>query len=150
MVDNLTKQLLLSLRINGRVKLSEIHRSTKIPVTTIFERIKKFGKYVEKYVTLIDWQKIGFGIRIIMAVSINRNRKKNLQEFLLEHKNVNSVSRVNNNFDFILEAMFASIKELDAFNDELRSLKAKTKMFFVVEPVREEFFFTEIEHLDLF
>ena len=148
-MDKTNKQLLIQLRKNGRAKLSVIHRATKIPVTTVFERLKKFtSEYVDKYAVLLDWQKAGFGIRVVGVVKAN-NHKTKVQDFLLENKNINSLSRINNNFNFLFEAIFSTIKELEDFNEELCSIKAKTKIFFIVETIREEFLFTKKEHLKL-
>ena len=96
----------------------------------------------------MDWQEAGFGIRVAIAVKVRNQHRHNVQ-LVLEHRNINNSCRVNNNFDYFFEAIFASIKELEAFTDKLRSLKVKTKMFFIVDTLQEEFLFTEKEHLKL-
>ncbi|MBN2454765.1 Lrp/AsnC family transcriptional regulator [Candidatus Woesearchaeota archaeon] len=144
------KQLLLSLRRNGRAKLSEISRDTGIPTTTLFEHLKQFSAgCVRKYVPLVDWQSCGFGIRVAGAIKAKQSSKEKLQEFLSSSKSINSLQRINNNLDFFFEALFPMIKDFEEFNENLRSMSAKLKTFFIVEAVREEHLFTEKGHLGL-
>jgi DNA-binding Lrp family transcriptional regulator len=149
MIDEITKQLLVCLRKDGRAKLSSINRSIKIPTTTLFERMRQFSFYSQKNATFIDWQRCGFGIRITGVAKARNNSRERLQQALFEDKNINSLRRVNNNFDFFFEAVFPGMMQAEAFNEKLRSLSSKTRAFFLVETVREEFLFTEKEHLKL-
>ncbi|MFH1181941.1 MAG: Lrp/AsnC family transcriptional regulator [Candidatus Woesearchaeota archaeon] len=144
-MDKTEKKLLLCLRRNGRISLSEISRKTGIPTTTVFERMKTFN--YTRNVTLLDFEKMGFGIRVFLA--IKAGDKEALQEFLTSNQNINSLCRINNGFDFFCEAVFRSIRDSELFNDTLQILKARARTFFIAEELRKEHLFTKREHFKL-
>jgi len=150
----LTKKELLiltHLRSNSRKSLVIISRDTGIPISTVFDKVGKLGKNtISKYSPLLDFQKIGFGIRINFVLEANDKRKQELKEFLLENKNINSILRLNNGFDFFVEAVFKDMKGFEEFAESLEKFKIKKKKeFFVIEDLKKEDFFTKPEHISL-
>jgi DNA-binding Lrp family transcriptional regulator len=144
-MDKTEKRLLLCLRRDARMSLSDISRKTGIPTTTVFERMKTFS-YIRNS-ALLDFEKMGFGIRVFLAVK--GGDKEAMQEFLAGNRNINSLSRINNGLDFFCEAVFRRIRDFELFSDTLRILKAKFKVFFIVDELRREYLFTRREHFSL-
>jgi DNA-binding Lrp family transcriptional regulator len=145
-MDKTEKKLLCCLRKYGRMGFSEISRHTGIPTTTVFERMKDF-KYIKSNATLIDFDKLGFGLRAFMTVK--GNDKEALEEFMLSNGSINSLCKINNGLDYFCEAVFRGIKEFERFNDTLQLLKAKARVYFVVEELRKEHMFTQRRHFRL-
>ena len=113
----LTKKELLiltHLRADSRKSLAMISRETSIPISTIFDKVNKLGKStITKYSPLLDFQKLGFGLRVNFVLKANDKKKQELNDFLLTNKNINSMLRLNNDFDFFVEAVFKDMKELE-------------------------------------
>jgi DNA-binding Lrp family transcriptional regulator len=147
MIDETDQQLLLCLRKNGRIKLSEIVRQTGIPLTTVFQRMREFDKYVVKNATLLDFEKMGFSVRVFIAAK--SSDKEALQDFLFSNKNINTVSRTSNSHDFFFEAIFSTMRDFALFNDTLQLLKARIKLYFVVEEIARECFLSQKGHMKL-
>ncbi len=150
----LTKKELLiltHLRADSRKSLAMISRETDIPISTIFDKVNKLGKNtITKYSPLLDFQKLGFGLRVNFVLKANDKKKQELRGFLLENKNVNSVLRLNNDFDFFVEAVFKDMKGLEEFSENLKPFKIKKKKkFFVIEDLKKEEFLTKPEHIKL-
>ena len=150
----LTKRELLiltHLRADSRKSLAMISRETGIPISTIFDKVNKLGKStISKYSPLLDFQKLGFGIRINFALKANDKKKQELKDFLLKNKNVNSILRLNNGFDFFIDVVLKNMKELEEFYDNLRKFKIKKKKeFFIIEDLKKEEFLTKPEHIKL-
>jgi len=150
----LTKKELLiltHLRADSRKSLTMISRETGIPISTIFDKVNKLGKStISKYSPLLDFQKLGFGLRVNLILKANDKRKQDLKDFLLKNQNVNSLLRLNNNFDFFIETVFRDMKGLEEFYENLKKFKIKKKKeFFVIEDLKKEEFLTKPEHIRL-
>ncbi len=150
----LTKKELLiltHLRADSRKSLAMISRETDIPISTIFDKVNKLGKStISKYSPLLDFQKLGFGIRINFVLKANDKKKKELNDFLLENKNVNSMLRLSNDFDFFIETVFRDMKGLEEFSESLEKFRIKKKKeFFIIEDLKREEFLTKPEHIKL-
>ena len=143
--------ILTYLRADSRKSLAMISRETGIPISTIFDKVNKLGKStITKYSPLLDFQKLGFGIRINFILKANDKKKQELKGFLLENKNVNSILRLNNGFDFFVETVFKDMKDVEEFSESLEPFKIKKKKeFFIIEDLKREDFFTKPEHIKL-
>jgi len=143
--------ILTHLRADSRKSLAMINRETNIPISTIFDKVNKLGEStISKYSPLLDFQKLGFGIRINFVLKANDKKKQDLNDFLLENKNVNSMLRLSNDFDFFIETVFRDMKGLEEFSESLEKFKIKKKKeFFIIEDIKKEEFLTKPEHIKL-
>jgi|SRR3989344_6117911 len=129
------------LRKDARKTLSEIGAATNMPVSTVFEHLRQFEKKLNpRYAALLDFNRL----RVIRAnFVVACSKKAEVRHFLLNHKNTNSVFRINNNFDFFVEAAFFDMQQFEQFCDGLSGLKAKARIHFVVETMKKECFSQE-------
>lgn len=134
-------RIFCELRKDSRKTLKEISTATNLPVSTVFEHLRRFEKKFEpRYAALLDYNKL----RLIRAnFIINCKDKKAVRDFLNKSRFANSVFRINNNFDFFVEAAFFDMAQFEDFYDELNRLKAKTKTYFVIETLKKEGFMEE-------
>jgi len=143
--------LMTFLRNNSRENLTKISRLTAIPVSTIFDRIREFEKeLIKKHTSLIDFKKIGFDIKVNMLFKVNRDSREEFKEFLMKNENINSVFKVNNGFDFLVEAIFKDMNDLQRFNELLErfNIEAKQEMF-ILEDIKREGFLSDRTHAEL-
>ena len=139
-------------RKDARMSLTKMSRKTRIPVSTIYDRMKKMDEngIIQKKTALIDFRKIGYEIKSLMLLETDKDDKKEVQRFLQNYTNVNGISRINNGFDFFVEAIFKSIEGFDEFLKELKTFDIVTKKeFFVMEDVQKETYLTHQENLGL-
>jgi DNA-binding Lrp family transcriptional regulator len=141
MIDQQDLKVLKKLRADSRATLTAMSNSLGMPVSTVFEKVKKLRKsVVVKCVDLVDFEKLGFVVRANFMVRTEERKREQLKELVLKHKNVNSVFRTNNGFDFFIETIFSDMKQLNAFCEQLDLLRAKRRMHFVVEELKRECF----------
>lgn len=143
-------ELLGHFRKDSRMSLTKMSRATKIPVSTIFDRMRKLKaeNIINKHTSIIDFRKLGFEIRTLMLLSTQKDKKSNLQQFLENHVKVNSLVRINNGYNFFIEVIFKNIAEFDVFLEELEEFNPLTKKeFFVMEELRKESFLTHKPNL---
>jgi DNA-binding Lrp family transcriptional regulator len=139
------------LRRNARERLTEISKMTNIPVSTIFEAVKKNGRQVQKYTALIDFNSFGFSTRANIMLKVHKDDRDNLKSFLETHQNVNSIYRINNGYDFMAEAVFRNIAGFEEFVEKINDgFRIKDqKVFHVVEDIKRESFMSEPELLSI-
>lgn len=132
--------LLKYLRKNSRQSLSKVSKETKIPVSTLFDTLRKLeAKAITKHVSLIDFSKINYGIKIHFA--IKAKNKKQIKEFLMNHTNVNTLSTLINGHDFYAEAIFSTMKDMIDFKEHLESIGTdEIAETFIVDEVKKEGF----------
>lgn len=135
--------MLAHLRNNARMSLTNISKRTKIPVSTLFDRLKaNEDGIIKKYTSLIDFSKLGYHTRANIAFRVEREDKEALKDCLIKSDFVNSIYKINNGYDFMVEGVFKQVKDMHNFIENLES-KFKIvdkKMFFIIEDLKRENF----------
>ncbi len=141
--------ILHELRKNSRISLAEISRKIDIPTSTVFDKINSLNKkLIKKHITIMDFPKMGYNIKVNYI--IKAEKKDTLRNFLIDHKNVNTVYRTNNGSDFFVEGVFKNLKESQEFLESLTIFGIeKISEHFVVEELKRESFLTKKDHIGL-
>jgi len=142
------------LRQNARMKLTEMSKESRIPVSTLFDMIRSFEMrgVINKLTSLVRFELLGYNGRALVVMSVNKNDRQRLQELLECSRNVNSLYKVNNGWDFMVELVFPGIKEVEDFIEELEEgfhLKDK-KVFYVVNEIMKERFMANPKAVEMF
>jgi DNA-binding Lrp family transcriptional regulator len=125
-------------------------KKTGIPVSTLFDRLKSSEEsIIIKHTSLLNFNELGFNTRANIALKVERDDKEALKNFLTAHGSVNSVYRINNGFDFMVEGIFHQIKDMEDFIDQLESrFRIHDKRpFFIIEDLKREAFLSNPEML---
>jgi len=139
MLTEKEKLLLRYLRRNSRVSLAEISRETKIPLSTLFETLRKLElKAILRHTSLVDFSKIGYNLKVNFV--IKARNKQELREFLFNNMNVNSFSSLINGHDFYAECVFRDLFELNKFKEALERFQAVADEIFIIEVLKKEEF----------
>ena len=138
------------LRQNSRQTLTNISKKTKIPISTLYEKLKNHEKsFILKHTTLIDFNKLGYHCKAKIMLSLPKDDRDRIRGFLKEHSQVNSLFKINNGYDFLAEGVFENVKDLEDFIEELEekfNIRDK-KVFYVIEDVKRESFLARPEIL---
>ena len=145
-------QMLGRFRNNSRMSLTKLSKETHIPVSTLFDKLKEYesNNIIKKHTSLLDFKKLGYDVKTQMLITADKDTRDDLQKFLVQNPKVNSVFRINNGFDFLIEGIFRNMNELDDFAKSLDALNPKEKKeFFVMEDIKREEFFCYKENLGI-
>ena len=144
--------ILTSLRTDARMSLTEISKKTQIPISTIFDRLQLFNqRLIKSYTALIDFSLFGFNARAQIAIKASQQNKDQLKQFLFNHYHVNSLYKINNGYDFMVDCVFRNVKDLEEFLEVL-DLKYKVKsrdVFYLIDDIKRESFFSNPELVEL-
>jgi len=136
-------QLLTHLRDNSREKLTSISKKTNIPISTLFDMLKELqGDLITKSTVLLNFHKLGYHTRAQVFLRVNKEHKEKLKKYLYYHHNINTIYKINNNWDFIIETVHKNIKDLDQFLEELyKKFKVEKKeIHYLIDEVKKEGF----------
>jgi DNA-binding Lrp family transcriptional regulator len=139
-------KILSYLRNDARMPLTKMSKKTAIPVSTLFDRLKaNEEKVIVKHTCLLDFTKLGYNSRANITLKVDKEDKDKLKEYLVRHHSVNSVYKINNGYDFMIEGIFRQIKDMELFLDDLdnRFKITDKKAFFIIEDLKRESFLSD-------
>lgn len=148
------KELLLMayLRQNARETLTKLSRKTNVPISTIYDKLKQYeNDIIKKHTSLLDFNRLGYTTRATIMLKVDKEIKMDIREFLTNSRSINSIFKINNGFDFLLEGIFKEIKELEDFLDRLdEKFKIKNKqVYYIIEDIKREGFMADPTLLDM-
>lgn len=148
MISNKDLKILSHLRQNARKKITRISREEKIPVTTLYDKIRAQERkgILKKHISLLDFSKLGFYSRSFLALTVSIEKIQNLQNYLMSHPCVNSLYRVDSDHNFIAEVIFKDSAELQEFIDktELMFNPHQIKTFNILNELKKEEFLSKV------
>ena len=145
MINKKDIEIISNLRENSRQNLTSMARKTKVPVSTIFDRMKAHEngtKVINGYTCLVDFEQIGYGMRANVLIKVEKSQRNELGTYLEKHKSINSAYKINSEYDFLAECIFRNLKELDSFTEVLENLFRiiDVKVLYVVQEIKKEKF----------
>jgi len=146
------KIILCNLRANGRDTLTEISKRTRIPVSTLHDKLKIYHKenLITKHTALLNFDKLGFNTRANVLIKVNRGNRDKLKFFLNSNPIVNSLYKINNGYNFLIEVICKEVRELEDLLEMLeKEFKVRTKqVFYVIEDIKREGFLSNFNSND--
>ena len=136
-------KVLVELRRNSRSNLSELSRKTKLPISTLFDKLKRFNKsIIRKNAALLNFRYMGLERKKVF-LKVAKNDQQKLLVFLKSHPAVNTLYKVDNRFDFLAEIIFAGLTEYYRFLKELEQFDILSKEdYSIIEEFRHEDYLT--------
>lgn len=139
-------ELLKCLRENARATLTQISKKTKIPISTLFDKLKVYEKsLITKHTTLIDFSKLGYHTKVQFLIKAPMSTRNELKKHLYLHNKINTIYKITNGYDFLVEGFFEKINEVDKFieNIEEKFSIEKYDTHYIVEDIKKEGFLIE-------
>ena len=123
-----------------------------MPISTIYDKLRYYqNSIITKHTALIDFSKLGFNARANIMIKVDRSIRDEIRKFLLKHQNINSLYKISNGFDFLIEGVFKNVKDVEDFLDAL-SEKFKleqTNVYYIVEDIKKEGFMNDERLLNI-
>jgi DNA-binding Lrp family transcriptional regulator len=141
------------LRRDSRASLTEMSRHTKIPVSTIFDKVKDYKRsgLIKKNTSIVSFDKIGYAAKALIFFSTKKEEREKLSKLLQKSRSVNSLFRVNDGWDLVAEVIFPNMNEIENFVENIDaevSVRDK-KVFYILEEFKREEFMSDPDYLTL-
>lgn len=151
MIEKKELQIVSAFRRNARENLTTASRRLNIPISTIYDRLRRYqGNLITKHTAILDFKQLGFAIKVLMAFKSSIQTKAELHEFLKNHHRVNSLYKVSSTMDYLVEVLFKDLRELQEFTDTLESFGVVNRQdYYIVEDIKREEFLSNKEAVDL-
>ncbi|HLC58743.1 MAG TPA: Lrp/AsnC family transcriptional regulator [Candidatus Nanoarchaeia archaeon] len=152
MIDKKQVIIISNLRRNARESLTRLSKKTSIPVSTIFEKLKVYeSTIIKKHTCLINFASLGYNTTANIFLKVSKIDKEKVKDYLTISKSLNSVYRVNNNYDFMAEAIFKDMKEAELFLEEIENkFDIQDKyVSYIIDEIKKEDFMSNPEYLKI-
>ncbi len=134
------------LQEDGKMKIKDIAEALKMTNTPVFERIKRLEKdgFILGYTTMVNKQKLGFGLVAFCAVSLESHHKEYLVQFESDVKEIPEVIEcyhIAGMFDYLLKLYAKDMLDYQIFiTQKLASLPniGRVQSSFVMTEVKNE------------
>ncbi len=140
------------LRTNARETLTKMSRKIHMPISTIYDKIKhQETRLIKRHTCLLDFASLGFMTRATILLCVRKDAKDKLIPFLTKHQNINSVFKINNGYDYLIETVFRQIKDLEDFMELLQERFAikKYQVHYIIDEMQREGFLANPDTIDL-
>ena len=141
-IDEKDKRIIDLITQNAELTTSQISKKTRIPITTVHNRIKRMKKkgIIKNYTVNLDYEKLGKALTayILLTVSSTSVTQQEIGKKIKSLEGVQSVTIVTGTTDMVLHIRAASMKELSSLiTKQLRSIPGvdKTQTLVVMEEV---------------
>jgi len=145
--------LLLSyLRQDARMRLTTLSQRTGVPVSTIFDKIKTASPFVSKYTVVMNFQSLGFATRAMIVLKVKKDNRQEVADYINHSASINTAFKINNGSDYILDAVFRDMKELEDFLEHLESTfkVEKQQVFYILDVLKQEDFLSNPQMVQRF
>jgi len=144
--------IMSNLRSNARISLTNLSKKTKIPISTLFDRLRNQEKdLILKHTALLDFNKLGYSTRAHIIIKVSKPDRDRIKEHLSKHQNVNSFYKINNGYDFMVEGIFKHIKDMEDFLENLdeRYDILDRRSYYIIDEIKREEFLADEHKLGL-
>ncbi len=122
-MEQLTKQELALLRLlqkEARFDVEDLKSRLNMSRTSVYDKIKKLENegYIKNYVALIDREKVGLSIMVIVTVSLTSQRAETVEAFSEEVSKLDEVVEAyvtGGLFDYVLKVIVKDLSEYNTF-----------------------------------
>jgi len=144
-MEDKSEQILEFLKKNSKLSSRELSRKTKIPLTTVHNRIKKMKEQgiIKKYSIEVDYNKLGLNLCAYIMASVNYDSKhktsqQEIAKKLLKFHFVESVDIITGDKDLLIKVRTKNIQQLNKLiTKDLRNTEGidKTVSMIVLEEI---------------
>jgi DNA-binding Lrp family transcriptional regulator len=143
------KELLIlsQFRKNARENLTTAAKRIRMPISTIYEKLKRYEKtIIQKYTSLLNFSQMGYAIKLHLVIRVELKDKLKLRQFLTNNSRVNSLFAISNGYDFMAEVILKDFNEVEDFIQALSQFAiSDMHEFYVTSDLKREEFLSDIE-----
>ncbi len=115
------RTIIAHMRKEARTSLSTIADSTKIPLSTAYDKINKLYKsdIIKKSTILLDFEKMGWHTHHKLIIKLPSNQHQEFITTMTNNNNINSIHETLND-SFFIETIHKNVKEFHLFKNTLQ------------------------------
>jgi len=144
MIDNIDKNIIELLQINGKYSFKEIGKEVGLSISAINERIKKLESQgiLKKTVSVIDPLKLGLEVCAFVKVLVSSSQEGlDFIDSVLKVKEIQEFHTISGDYSYLLKIRARNNQELDnILKEKVKSIKGvvRTNSMIVLASHKEE------------
>lgn len=143
-INKLDLDILRLLQKDARLTIKEVSSAVNLSITPVHDRIRKLERegLIERYVALLNRQKLGKSLLVYCNVTLDKQRKESFEEFneaVLHMPEVLECSVVSGSFDYLMKVVVDNMESYNQFyQQKLTVLESVLHIssFFVMSEVK--------------
>lgn len=117
-IDPIDRKILRILQEEGRITNLQLSENIGLSAAPTLERVRKLERagIIKSYHALVDASKLGFGLKVIIQVSLIRQIDNAMQKFVDQIRDIEEVvecAQVTGDYDYYLKVVVKDIAEYD-------------------------------------
>ncbi len=141
-IDMIDQKIINALMDNAKLPLRDLAKNVGVSFVTVMNRIKRLeqGDIIRRYVPVVDFEKLGFGIHVLIDICIAKGKLFDLERKIAQSSSVCAVYDTTGNFDATILAKFKTTREMDAFLKKIQTYDfvERTNTRLVLHTIKEE------------
>jgi len=137
-IDEIDEKILKILKENSKEKIVNIAKKLNLPISTVYNRIKKLEeeKIISKYTIDIDYRKLGFVVKALTLIKYDPSSgisQRDLLYELLKFEYVEKGFIITGEWDLLIITRFRNIEEMSDFIlQKLRNIRGVKETYTMV------------------
>jgi Lrp/AsnC family transcriptional regulator, leucine-responsive regulatory protein len=144
-LDRIDLTILDTLQKDGRISNTDLAKKVNLSASPCLERMKRLEKegYITRYGAFLNANKLGFGMKAFVQVTLDRTTGDVFNEFRKEVVKIEEVAEchlVAGGFDYLIKVLFNNIEDYREILSEIVNLPAvsHTHTYIVTENVKQD------------
>ena len=124
MLDETARRILSVLQRDARTSMRKISEEVGVSLGTVSNRVRRLEKIgvIRGYTVLLDPEKVGWDLNIVVGLRIQKGRLIEIQEKIAEDPRVYGVYDVTGDFDSMVVARARNRSDLDELSKNVMSI----------------------------
>ncbi len=124
MLDETARRILSVLQRDARTSMRKISEEVGVSLGTVSNRVRRLEKIgvIRGYTVLLDPEKVGWDLNIVVGLRIQKGRLIEIQEKIAEDQRVYGVYDVTGDFDSMVVARARDRSDLDELSKNVMSI----------------------------
>jgi len=120
-MDSSDLKILSAVRKNGRETLTKISRVPGIPISMVFDRLKRMeAVIIKRYSCSVDWERLGLKRRVLLLIRMPERLREQALARLANSHHINNLWRLDDKCGLAAEAMFLDLRQEERFIEALK------------------------------
>jgi Lrp/AsnC family leucine-responsive transcriptional regulator len=144
-MDEIDRNILLSLRDNARMSLKELSQRVKLSLPATGERLHKLERfgYIKKYAAILNpemFEKEFTCFCMVRLRGYTALREDAFMRFVEAHSEILECHRITGQYEYMLKIVARSVKDMESLLGEMRAEKniINTNTFTVLRTLKED------------
>ncbi|MDX8417227.1 MAG: Lrp/AsnC family transcriptional regulator [Absicoccus sp.] len=133
-LDGIDRKILNILQKDARSSIKEIAQQVFLSSPAVLVRIKRLEEegYIEGYHAQLNMEQLGMNIKAFIKVNLQAKYRSEFLAYIESETNVVSSYTITGDYAYLLEVIYDSMKQLDAFIQNLQIYgQTKTDIVFL-------------------